>query len=181
LIGISEQRRGPPIVEVEEASQDLSPHHQHVLGVAGLHRGRSECKRGNRAAARGADVEGRGVRRAEFVRDDRSGARRDLVCGERGDEQHVDLDRVQAGVLQRHPPGARRQVTHPHTGRGTAPLADPGAPLDPLNAHAKPCCDLCICDPALGKRGPEPRDARHPNDRPWMAAGKIARQQDMLR
>ena len=64
----------------------------------------------DRARAGRADVDRRGVDGAQLHCHDRSCRGSDFVRGDRGDEQHVELRGVQAGVLEGHPPGGRREI-----------------------------------------------------------------------
>ncbi len=104
---------------------------------------------GDRPGAGGADVDGGDVDHPQFVRDDRRGGWGDLVGGERGDEHHVDLAGVDAGVLHGEPRGGAGKLADALSGGGVAALEDACASLDPLGADAEPAGDLLVGDLAL--------------------------------
>ena len=92
---------------------------------------------GEEAHAGGVDVD-RGGRRAERVGDERRGAGRDLVGGERRDEDEVEVGRGEAGVGQRG--AARRRSARSlrrSPGAERAPAADAGALLDPARRRRR--------------------------------------------
>ena len=78
--------------------------------------------------------------------------------GDGGDDDAVDLPRVDAGVLERRPRGRDRHHLHGLLGRGPAALLDAGTLLDPLVAGVDGLDDLGVGDHAGGAVGADAED-----------------------
>ncbi len=118
----------------------------------------ADRERGQKARARGADVERPGPGRAELVGDLRSGVRHHFV-GRGGGHQHkIDLADRDGGPLQRRRGRVGRVRDQALIRGGHAACPDPGPADDPLVGDADPRRDLRVRDHRVGKADADRRD-----------------------
>ena len=129
---IAEQDAGVPVAVIEEAGEQLRPDDQHVPG----HPARDVCVRGgvgvHEPGTRGRHVHGRRPRVPDRFLDQRRGRRHPVVRREGGEQDEIDLVRVDAGGPDGAHGGHRRHGGRRLMGRRDASFPDARTRHDPF-------------------------------------------------
>ena len=95
---------------------------------------------------------------AKLVRDEGRGRREEHVRGGRGDDDEVEVLRVDAGVLERLPRGRERQVARRLARSGDAALLDPRPRRDPLVGGVHHALEVGVRQHLVGDVGADAGD-----------------------
>ena len=140
---VPEQRATRAVAE-EDAGVAVGPVHDHgeLIGSAdqhvavflreGTHEGESDFKTGDESGARGGKVEAERLFALEMVLHQRAGVRKDVVGGNRGDHDRIDVASVDSGLRQGFFRGLDRHGGRGFVGSGDAPFFDACTRANPL-------------------------------------------------
>ena len=162
---VAEQRRGGPVVGIDDPAHEIGADEQHRLRAAGIDHPGAKSKSGQEPGAGGAHVDRAGAVRAQAVGNHRGRVGEQVVRGEGGDEHEVHGSRVHARALERLRTGVRGQGGQALVRSRPPALAHAGARHDPIRLDAEPRGDLRRLDPLLGHGAAERGDPGAPGQR----------------
>ena len=114
------------------------------------------------AGARGADVERTRLAAPERLGDKRGGIRGDLVGGDRGDDDEIEILGADAGAVEGGLPGPGGEVAQSLVRLRAAAFANPGPREDPFLADAQRVRQRGAGEPPLGQLRGDRQHCRRP-------------------
>src|SRR5450830_2129599 len=157
---VAEEHAGAAVLPVDHLAEHLGADNEDVLVDVGRDEGRGDGEAVDEAGAAGLHVEGAGLGGADLVGDDRRRGRRDVVGRDRGDDDQVELGRVERPRVEAAAGGDLAEVARRLVHSRDAALADAGAREDPLVRRVEELRDLVVGQHALRHVDAERRDAR---------------------
>jgi hypothetical protein len=146
---VAEQDGGVAVALVHDRSHDVAAHHRHPLHAGAGDQAGAVGEGEQEAGAGRVHVEPVGLAGADLVLDQGGGAREEHVGGDRGDDDGVQVARLDAPAVQGHLQGLGAQVRGGHARLDPAAGPDTGAGQDPLVAGIHHGRKVIVGDDAL--------------------------------
>jgi hypothetical protein len=146
--------------DVEARRVDLAADHEHAPVASRRDQGIAHLQRVEEATALGAQVDAGDVTRVDRLVKKEGGAREVVLAREGGEQDAVDLARLELGLLEC---GSRRlacEIRGALALLDPTPLADARALLDPLLRRIHPLSEVGVGDDAVGNAHPRARYSR---------------------
>ncbi len=150
---VAEQHTGGAVVPVEDAREGLGADDQRPLVLSGFEETIGGGQRIDKARAHRLHVEGRALGRAQRSLDRHSGCRKGLVGRRGGQDDEIDVLRVDLRCLQRPLRCGDGKVGSQFAVGGDVALPDAGALDDPVIARVDEFGEFRVGEDLLGEIG----------------------------